>query len=329
MARRPRLTFQDSALLDPARQAMLLDRGRQLGFTGIQQDMSWGDVYKGGAFDFSKYDAMVNAARAKGYDPRRMTFRLFGTPVYQKGVDATLSASHPNAALAGKFAEAVAGHFAGRVGNYGVWNEPNVPSFLNKDIATAASTYRLLYRQMRKSIKGADPHAKVGLGEITSQQPNTPGAMSTVGFLKAVLGAGHVPLRADYVGIHPYQWSNPNTKPGNAWYGGISNLDAVQDELAKQAHAGKLLTGAGGRVPLRLTEFGYKHDAQSNPHVRAQWLGRALQMANEAGVDDVNLYQLLPSKKGDYWDSSVLDARGRAREDLRRALARISSVPVR
>ena len=308
------VTFQDSRLLDPTVQGMLLDRIKRMHGKGLQQDISFGDVWNAqqGRYDFTKYDALVNAARAKGL--KDLTFRLFGTPVYQEknnpAASALLSANHPNAAAAGKFAEAVAQHFAGRVDRYGVWNEPNVPSFLNKDIETAAVNYRLLYQKMRSAIKGVRPAAQVGFGEITSQAPNTPGTASTIGFLKAVLAHGSKPIVADYMGIHPYQWSNPNSKPGNAWYGGISNLQAVQAELAKQARAGKLITHSGHRVPLAITEFGYKHDAIRNSATRAAYMHRAMELARQAGVKDVNLYQLLPSKKGDYWDSSILGPQG-------------------
>lgn len=306
------LTFQDSRLLDPRYQQLGLRRIRQLHGTGLQQDVSFGDVWNAqqGRYDFSKLDAEINAARAMGLTHN--TLRLFGTPTYQakNGAAANLSANNPNADAAGKFAEAVAQHFAGRVDRYGVWNEPNVPSFLNRPARAAAKDYELIYRKMRSAIKGVRPASQVGFGEITAQQPNTPGYSSTIGFLKAVLQQSRKPIRADYVGIHPYQWSNPNSKPGNAWYGGVSNIGAVQAELAKQAKAGKLVTSRGRRVPLAVTEFGYKHDAVKNSATRAAYMRRAMEIFRENGVRDVNLYQLFPSKAGDYWDSSILGPQG-------------------
>ena len=302
------LTFQDTRLLDPALQPVLFNAMRKMHGKGFQQDISFGDVFKNGAYDWSKYDTLVNNARAQGFKDN--TFRIFGTPAYQKGVATNLSANNPNAAMAGKFAEAVAQHFAGRIDRYGIWNEPNVGSFLNRDIGHAAHDYRQIYASMRNAIKGVRPAAQVGFGEITSQQPNTPGAASTIGFLKAVLASGNKPLKADYVGIHPYQWSDPRSKPGNAWYGGVSNLGAVQAELLKQMKAGKLTTSGGRKVPLAVTEYGYKHDAQPNAATRAMWMRRSMEMFRQAGIDDVNLYQLLPSKRGDYWDSSILGPQG-------------------
>lgn len=318
------LTFQDTRLLDPALQPVLFNAMRKMHGKGFQQDISFGDVFKNGAYDWSKYDTLVNNARAQGFKDN--TLRIFGTPAYQKGVATNLSANNPNAAMAGKFAEAVAQHFAGRIDRYGIWNEPNVGSFLRGDPRQQAKEYGLIYDQMRSAIKGVRPAAQVGFGEITSQAPNTPGYASTIGFLKAVLQQHKKPIRADYVGIHPYQWSDPSKKVGNAWYGGISNLGAVQDELAKQARAGKLITSGGHKVPLAVTEYGYKHDAQPNAAARRAWLQRSMRMFREAGIDDVNLYQLLPSKRGDYWDSSILGPQGQVPASLQhldRALRRL------
>lgn len=320
----PRLSFQDNRLLDPAVQGMLLDRIKKMHGSGFQQDVQFGDVYNKttGAYDFAKYDALVNAARQRGL--KNITFRLYGTPAYvaktRPGVATDLSSNDPNAALAGKFAEQVAMHFAGRVDRYGIWNEPNVGSFLRGDPRQAAKEYGLIYDKMRQAIKGVRSAAQVGFGEITSQAPNTPGYASTIGFLKAVLQQHKKPVRADYMAIHPYQWSDPSKKVGNEWYGGISNLPAIQQELAHQAAAGRLVTSGGHRVPLAVSEYGYKRQA-GNAAVRAAWMKRSMDIFRKAGIRDVNLYQLLPSKPGDYWDSSILGPQGQipaAYRNLRR-----------
>jgi hypothetical protein len=249
------LTFQDNRLLDPRYQNMLLGRIRQMHGKGFQQDVQWGDVYnkQTGQYDFGRYDQLVNAARSRGLGD--ITFRLMGTPAYvessRPNVDATLSASHPNAALAGKFAEQVAEHFRGRVGRYGVWNEPNIASFINQDTRKAASTYRQIYRDMYRSLKGVDPHNR-----------------------------------------------------------GVSNLLAVQKALAQAARSGRLQTAKGGRVPLAVSEFGYRHNIGANAATRAAWLRKSMDLFKQAGVHDVNLYQLLPSNPGDSWDSSILGAQG-------------------
>lgn len=332
---RPALVFQDNALLDPARQAMLLDRVKRMGGTGIQQDVVWGDVVTPGAgYDpaaIAKLTGLFKAANARGLHPQ---VRLMGTPYYtmknRPGVDDRLSAVHPNAGLMQRFASDMARAFGGQVGKYSIWNEPNIGSFLRPELnagqqaAVAPGIYRQLYRAGRAGVKAANRNAKVGLGELTSGSPQrNRGAASTVGFLNRILSGDH-PLTADFVAVHPYQWSDPGRQPRgmDPGFGGISNLGALNDAISRAYAQGRLRTATGKRPGLALSEFGYKHAAQRNPHVRAQWLGRALQEAAQARVQSVNLYQLLPSKRGDSWDSSILTPGGALPPEFRAALAR-------
>src|SRR3954469_5059442 len=97
------LPFQDSRMLDPRYQNMLLDRAKQMGGRGIQQDVVWGDLRKNGAYDPAKLAQLMGlfrAANARGLPPQ---VRLMGTPYYQAqhqpGVDTTLSATSPNATV--------------------------------------------------------------------------------------------------------------------------------------------------------------------------------------------------------------------------------------
>jgi len=321
---RPKLIFQDNALLDGAKQGTLLDHIKAAGGRAIQQDVIYGGVHSGAGYNLAAYDQLVNAARKRGLGVR---FRLMGTPGYmaktRPGVDVSLSSSRPDPALMRQFARDMSQHFAGRVGGYSIWNEPNVGSFLaasNNNAALAARQYRKLYEAGYLGVKEGNRKARVGFGEITSSSPNDVGGLSTIGFLKNVLSASSHRLHADYAAIHPYQWSNPNIRPDNPLYGGISNLGAVQKVLADYAHRGRFTRARGGKVPLSLSEFGYKHDAQPNAATRAVWLRRAMQLAQQAGVQDVNMYQLVPSRPGDYWDSSIANSRGKIDPRVLRAL---------
>jgi hypothetical protein len=319
---RPKLIFQDNALLNGAQQGTLLDHIKAAGGRAIQQDVIYGGVHTGAGYNLAAYDQLVNAARKRGLGVR---FRLMGTPEYmaksRPGVDVSLSASRPDPALMRVFARDMSQHFAGRVGGYSIWNEPNVQSFINEpNPKLAAKMYRRLYQSGYLGVKEGNRKARVGFGEITSQSPNEVGGSSTVGFLKNVIAAGPKPLHADYAAIHPYQWSNPNVRPNNPLYGGISNLPAIQKVLADLAHRGRFTQASGGKVPLSLSEFGYKHDAQPNAATRAAWLRRSMQLAQQAGVQDVNMYQLVPSRPGDYWDSSIANSRGKIDPRVLRAL---------
>lgn len=324
-----RRVFQDNALLDPARQAMLLDRAKQLGGSGIQQDVSWAMLRKGNTYDWTALDALVNAANQRGLAPQ---FRLMGTSGAQMkaGEEGELNTLRPNAQLLGQFARDVAAHYGGRVSRYSIWNEPNIgPGRAN--LKEAARTYRQLYQSGYAGIKAANRNARVGFGEVVATDPNETGIGSAGGFIRAVLALGSRPLKADYVALHPYQ-SVFSPRPGavtkaqqaaNPDYGGISYLGGIQDTLRRAFAHHQLQTTSGKRTPLNISEFGYTHRGTPNAHKRAVYLAAALKQARAAGVGSINLYQMVPTlNKASSWDSSIMDAHGRIDPTLRAALRR-------
>jgi hypothetical protein len=328
--RRPRLTFQDNALLDPTKQAALLDRAKQIGGTGVQQDVMWGDVRNNGQYDWTKLDALVHAANARGLAPQ---FRLMGSSsVLQRrnpAADMALNTRNPNANLMGQFARDVAAHYGGQVSKYSVWNEPNLGPWMAQGPHTAAKQYRRLYQAAYAGIKAANPNAKVGFGEFVATSPEDHTAKSELGFMNAVLSAGNKPLRADYVAIHPYQGIAPGKvtaqqRKANPLFGGISWLPETQGALSDAFRAGRIRTASGKRPTLNIGEYGYQHSWVPNAHTRAQYMSRAMQMARDAKVGSVNLYQLLPTaNRASEWDSSILDAQGRIDPAMAAALKRL------
>jgi len=297
VASNPALAFQDDALLnaDAATQNRVLDQMRAAGGKNLRLNSIWGQVRQNGAYDWSKLDTLVNAARARGIAPQ---LTLTGSPEYMRArnVDMGLSATTPNQNLMAAFARDAATHFKGRVKRYSIWNEPNIASFLAEGENKAGpKQYRRLYQAGYKGVKGADPHAQVLLGELTSGREGAPGRTQALGFLRRVLAAGNKPLLADGLALHPYQWSNPDRKMQDANYGGISNLGRVQSELAREFHRGKLATPHGKtKVPLYLTEFGYK-GAQFDAKTRAKYLEQAYRLAQNAGARQFLQYQWLPT----------------------------------
>ncbi len=294
----PPLAFQDDSLLtsDAGTINRTLDQMRAAGARNLRVNAIWGQNRAGGGYDWGKLDTLVNAARARGIAPQ---LTLMGTPEYMRArnLDMGLSAATPNQNLMQAFARDAATHFRGRVKRYSVWNEPNIASFLAEGENKAGpKVYRRLYQAGYKGIKHADPHAQVLLGELTAGREGAPGRTQALGFLRRVLAAGNKPLLADGLALHPYQWSDPNRKMSDANYGGISNLGRVQSELEREFRRGKLATPKGkSRVPLYLTEFGYK-TAQMTPATRAKYLQQAYRLAQQAGARQFLQYQWLPTQ---------------------------------
>jgi hypothetical protein len=295
----PALAFQDDALLDanPLVVNRTLDQMKRVGAKNLRINAIWGQVRKpDGTYDFGKLDSLVNAARIRGIAPQ-MT--LMGTPSYMKArnLDMTLSADTPNVNLMQQFAHDAATHFKGRVGRYSIWNEPNISSFLSEgENKGGPGQYRHLYQAGFKGVKGVDPHAQVLLGELTSGIAGGAKNQQALAFLRNVIGAGKKPLLADGLALHPYQWSNPNKKIGNKDFGGIGNLQAVQAELLREFHRGKLATPGGkSKVPLYLTEFGYRKRDFPNDTQRARYTAAAYKLAQKAGAKEFLQYQFLPT----------------------------------
>jgi hypothetical protein len=296
----PALAFQDDALLnaDPATINRTLDQMKAAGARNLRVNAIYGQSRANGAYDWSKLDTLVNAARARGIAPQ-MT--LMGTPEYMRArnLDMGLSAATPNQNLMGAFARDAATHFRGRVGRYSVWNEPNIASFLAEGENKAGpKLYRQLYQAGYKAIKGADPHAKVLLGELTAGRQGADPKAQALGFLRRVLAAGNKPLRADGLALHPYQWSDPNQKMNDANYGGISNLPGAAGALARvpprQADDRRQAPLQGPAVPDRVRlqgrgdEPGHPREVHA-PGVHARAAGRcAADALVSVASDDVH-----------------------------------------
>jgi hypothetical protein len=310
----PARAFQDDALLsaDAATQNHVLDQMRRAGAHDLRLNAIWGQVRKNGAYDWSHLDTLANAARARGIHPQ---LTLTGTPRYMaaRNVDMGLSADTPNQNLMAAFARDAATHFRGRVKRYSIWNEPNIMSFLTEGENKAGpSQYRRLYQAGYKGVKGVDPHAQVLLGELTAGRQGAPGGTQALGFLRRVLAAGNKPLLTDGLALHPYQWSNPDQKMHDRNFGGISNLGAVQNELLREFHRGKLATPDGKhKAPLYLTEFGYK-GADMSPQTRAKYMRSANSLAAAAGAKEMLWYQWLPTTSTAMQAQNAVQVQGNA-----------------
>jgi hypothetical protein len=96
----------------------------------------------------------------------------------------------------------------------------------------------------------------------------------------------------------------------------------VQNELHHDYATRRLTTSHGNQVPLSVSEFGYKHDVQGSPAIRAQWMQKAYQLAQQAGAENFNMYQLMP-RQGAYWDSSIMNANQQLDPAMAATLSRI------
>lgn len=263
-------------------------------------------------YNWSGYDALVNDAAAKGI---QVQLTLTGpTPAFATG-DHKVGAVRPQSGPFRRFAKAAAEHFRGRVTRYVIWNEPNYDRWIAPR-TEGPRIYRSLYTNAYAAIKGADPDAKVLMGETAPWKLKriTP----PLQFLRAVTCANDKyrparncsTLKTDGYAHHPYDYRHAPTFnfPGrdNVTLGTLGRLTSA---LSKLRTAGLLTTPEGDTPFVYLTEYGYFSSGKYKIPVRKQ--GEYLVKAFTIAQRNPRVKQLLqyivvkPPSKYAFFDTSI------------------------
>jgi hypothetical protein len=294
---------------------------RKLSVRVVRVNLIWTHVApakKGGAWDWSYYDAFVDDALARGIEPQ---FTLTGpAPAWATG-NGKEGIVRPKPGLFAEFVSAAAARYAGRVRRYSIWNEPNWPSWLAPK-SDEPAIYRGLYLAAYDAIKRVDPAADVLIGELAPMGPPTAGT-APLRFLRALTCSntkwqrqGSCPaLTADGFAHHPYtlRWA-PEYK-GRADDVTMGSLGRLERALRLLARRGALATPSRQPPPVYLTEFGYRANSRVVPEKdRATFTRRAYEIAARDGqVRELVWYQLAapPPKSPSSWDTSLLALGGK------------------
>ena len=231
---------------DPATRDRTLDSLVAMGAQWLRFDVKWDVIQYGGAasYDFSRYDALVAAAQARG-------LKVLGTLAYaprwaRSSACADSTACEPrNADEYAAWAGATVAHFKGRVSHWEVWNEPNIPNFWKPQPNVAR--YTALLRAAYPQIKAADPSAVV-LAGATSPAGNDGVRIDEVSFLQGVYANGGQGF-FDAWSHHPYThpWPPGNVHADSAWYQMYGTTPSMRS----------LMQAAGdGQKQLWATEYG-------------------------------------------------------------------------
>ncbi len=156
---------------------------REAGLDYVRPDFDWYAVQKepGGAFDWSRYDRVVDDAAAQGV---KVLPILAAPPRWAKPVQEHIPEWRA-------FVCETVRHFKGRIFVYEIWNEENHAGFWPNP---NAADYVPVLRAAFEEIKAADPSARVCFG-------GTAGADSN--FIDAAYRAGAKDC-FDILAIHPY-----------------------------------------------------------------------------------------------------------------------------
>ena len=226
-----------------------------LGLRKIRLQAGWAKCERvRGAYDFAWLDHIVDDARARGLSPILETG--YGNPIYPGGGGFDLGAGFPTSeeglAAWDVWVEAITRHFAGRVGEWFMWNEPDitpsdgsVPKTPQQIAAFNVRTARIVKRNI--------PDARIAGLSLARNRPE---------FLEECLRAlGADVALFDWFIYHGYQ---------EAPEASYENVEAQKEVVARLAPHARLRQGENGAPSEMTTFFALKRKAWSEVS-QAKW----------------------------------------------------------
>lgn len=192
---------------------------------------------------------------------------------------------YPSAWHFGRFAAAVAARYGDVVDEYILWNEPNLPVWLQPQALckrkrctpVSPHTYRYMVRAAYPEIHAADPQSRVLVGALAPAGGNLKSKNANMRPLQFLRAFGCVdallqpittgpcrtfePAMADGIAYHPHSTKHPPHEgydnPDDAALANLTQVENVVDALQR----GGRLTGTTTPLGLWLDEYAY----QTNP----------------------------------------------------------------
>jgi hypothetical protein len=274
-------------------------------------------------YSFAAADAAVTDAAADGM---RVVLDFTGAPLWAEGRGMPRRALpgtwRPNPADIRQYAIALARRYSGsfpdpanplvmlpKVYAFQLWNEPNLPNYLEPQWigarAVAPSLYRGMLNAFYAGIKSVDPHALVvTAGTAPFGDPGPGGRIMPALFWRDVLCVNEVgttlnrapvrfrrgrcpnPAHFDVLAHHPYSVGAPSTEALNADDVSIPDIGKLTQVLRFAEHAGTALPRIHHQIWV--TEVGYNTDPP-NPNgvpinTAARWLEQTLELLWSQGV---------------------------------------------
>jgi hypothetical protein len=336
-------------LLDPTLGPSAFDEIAGLGAHRLRMVLYWHDVAPSpeanvkpsfdatdpAAYDWSRYDAAIDNAKARGW-PVLLTV---SGPVPKWATLARRDTrTRPSPAEFTLFMEAVARHYAGRVAQFAIWNEPNHPAFLLpqyfKGQVASPQWYRKLFFAGVKGLKlGGIANPSVLFGETAPR--GTGKDVAPLVFLRGVLCLSATYTRDHTCGKLPaagYAHHAYTTHAGpffvppsknDVTIGVLGRLVSALDRAAR--------TGAIAKhLPIYLTEFGIQsvpdpiygvsQERQAEYQAISERLAwdqpRVASFSQYLLRDDLPLKGVPASQRYGGFESGLRFADGRAKESL-------------
>ena len=263
-------------LLDANARSKALDDATSLGVKSLRIVLTWQgvapdagsrvkpkfDATDPAAYDWSRYDALVDAAQQKGW---KVLMTPSGPTPRWATNGAKDSVTRPSPNEFRMFVQAAATHFNSKVDTWSIWNEPNQPQFLAPQYSArhnplSPRIYRNLFfaavRGLRNAGQGAKPvligeTSPRGTGKVVPPLTFLRGALCLDSKYRKSKKCAAVP--ATGYAHHAYTTGQGPTfhppQPNDVTIGVLSRLTRA---LGKAKRAGATRT----TLPIWLTEFG-------------------------------------------------------------------------
>ena len=278
------------------------------------------------AYDFSRTDGAVKAARARGL---RVLLSFSGAPPWAEGANRRRSAApgtwRPDPAAIGDYGAALAKRYDGRypdpaapasalprVHALQMWNEPNLSIYLTPQWSGRAPAspahYRRMLRAFYAGVKSVAPKTLVvTAGTAPFGDPQTGGQrMAPARFWRALLcqtkrlrpAACPNPARFDVLAHHPYPGGPPRWKEFYADDVSVAGMAKLTRILRAAQRSGRALPRST-RKRVWVTEVSYDSsppDPRGVPLARhARYLQETLYELWRRGVDTITWFRIVDS----------------------------------
>lgn len=272
-------SLQDPEILNVADPAPRLRQMHLLGAKVVRVDLLWDTVARrrpsdardprDGAYDWTRYDRIVDAARALKLE---VLFAVWGTPGWAADPSVPGNDRFPARSTRplspddfGRFGAAVVARYAPKgVRRYEAGNEPNLAFFLRPQyvrqgkrwVAVSPRTYSDMLRSFYREAKAVDSSVVIG-GGVTGPAgercpescPSSADSRVAPGDFATALNAANLRPPMDVYTHHPYPLTTPRMEPfPGASFIDLYNLRDLERTLDRTYLRGK---------KLWLTEFGF------------------------------------------------------------------------
>jgi hypothetical protein len=279
---------------DPLRE-FEFERYAELGGARIREDYHWHRIEPAeGQWRFESVTAQVAMARARGV--KILAMLAYGVDWAMP--DGTTSGIAPG--RFGTFAGRVASEFCADIGEYEIWNEPNLSRFWTPGPDPGA--YGGFLKAAYAAIKATCPGARVLSGGLSSWDDFDP--FSRWGFLSA-LNDSHPDICAhfDVLAIHPYTF-NQKPSPEHDWRSGDVSFESqpVMTALTRK----RLHEMGCPEKPVWFTEAGWP-SYELDEDAQGRYLARSALLALRDGIEGYFWYT--------FWDGEPITTGERPHEN--------------